>query len=132
MTQLPERLGLDLADALARYPEALAHFLQRVLAVGADPEAEPPDLPLLRGEHGQRTPYPDPEVRGQERLVGRGFGLVLQEVPELGVLADGRLERQRLPRGLQDEPHLPGRDPGPPGQVLRRGPAAPPAGPVPA
>ena len=39
VAQLAERLGLDLADALARDREALADFFERVLAAVADAEA---------------------------------------------------------------------------------------------
>src|SRR5438067_1824295 len=42
--QLAERLGFDLPDALARDREALADFLQRVLAAVADTEAHLDDL----------------------------------------------------------------------------------------
>src|SRR5262245_36888356 len=48
VAQLPERLGLDLADALARHLEALADLFERVLALFADAEPEPQDLLLLR------------------------------------------------------------------------------------
>ena len=39
VAQLPERLGLDLTDALARHRKALADLFQRVFAVRTDPEA---------------------------------------------------------------------------------------------
>ena len=39
MTQLAQRLRLDLAYPLARDREVLAHFLQRVFAAVADAEA---------------------------------------------------------------------------------------------
>src|SRR3990172_8240239 len=51
VAELPERLGLDLSDALARYIEFLPHFFQGV--VGILPDAEPPAkhlfLPLGEG-----------------------------------------------------------------------------------
>jgi len=37
--QLPQRLGLDLADALARHRELLADLFQRVVRIHADAEA---------------------------------------------------------------------------------------------
>jgi len=37
--QLPKRLGLDLADALARHRELLTDLFQRVVLVHADAEA---------------------------------------------------------------------------------------------
>ncbi len=40
MLQLPQRLCLNLPDAFAGHTELLAHFLQRVINVHADAEAE--------------------------------------------------------------------------------------------
>src|SRR5580765_1964953 len=55
VTQLPERFSLDLPDSLARNGEALADFLEGVLAFLADAEAQTQDLLLLGREHGQRA-----------------------------------------------------------------------------
>jgi hypothetical protein len=38
MPQLAERLGLDLADALACHIKVMAHFFQRMRRVHANPE----------------------------------------------------------------------------------------------
>src|SRR5437868_14364066 len=46
MLQLPDRLRLDLADALARHLEDPADLLQRVGVAGADPVAQLDDLAL--------------------------------------------------------------------------------------
>ena len=51
--QLAERLGFDLADALAGESEQLAHFLKRVLAAVFQPEADLDDLFLAWGERLQ-------------------------------------------------------------------------------
>src|ERR1700688_3995001 len=48
VAQLPERLGLDLPDALARDGEALSDLLQRVLAPVADAEPHLDHLFLAR------------------------------------------------------------------------------------
>ena len=53
MLQLPERLGLDLADALAGDRELLADLFQRVIGVHADAEAHAQHALLARGEAGQ-------------------------------------------------------------------------------
>src|SRR5260370_15587366 len=45
--ELPQRLGLDLANALARDVELLADLLERVLALAADTEPQPDYLLLL-------------------------------------------------------------------------------------
>jgi hypothetical protein len=46
--QLAERLGLDLADALARQLEALADLLEGQVAGRVDSEAHPQDLLFAR------------------------------------------------------------------------------------
>src|SRR2546427_7803326 len=124
VAQLPERLGRDLRDALARDREALADLLERVLALLADAEPEAQDLLLLGRKRGQRPLDLRRQVLVEERLVGRARGLVLEKVAELGVLADRRLERQRLPRRLENESYLLRRHAGPLGQLLRGGLAA--------
>src|SRR5438105_13299412 len=50
VTELAERLGLDLADALARDREVLPDLLQGVLAAVGQSEAQPQHLLLTRGE----------------------------------------------------------------------------------
>src|SRR5262245_42413766 len=112
MAELAERLGLDLPDALPRHREALADLLEGVLALLADAEAQPEDLLLLGRERGQRPLDLAREVLAQERVVRRPRALVLEEVTQFGVLADRRLQRERLPRRLEDEPDLFRRDAG--------------------
>src|SRR3546814_19899066 len=53
MLQLPQRLGLDLADAFAGDAELLADFLQRVIGVHADADAHAQDAFLAGGEGGE-------------------------------------------------------------------------------
>ena len=55
MAELAERLGFDLADALAGDREVLAHFLEGVLAAVGEPEAEAQHL-FLAGR--QRVEHP--------------------------------------------------------------------------
>src|SRR5690606_37625954 len=50
VTQLAQRLGLDLADPLAGDVELLADFLQRVVGAHLDAEAHPQHLRFERGE----------------------------------------------------------------------------------
>src|SRR5437879_13405346 len=50
VAQLAQRLGLDLADALAGDPEPLAHLFQRALAAVDQPEAQLQHAPLARRE----------------------------------------------------------------------------------
>ncbi len=48
--ELPQRLRLDLADALSGHAELLADFLERVVGVHADAEAHPQHTLLARGQ----------------------------------------------------------------------------------
>src|SRR5260370_1253727 len=106
MAQLAERLGLDLPDALTGDREALADLFERVLALFADAEPEAEDLLLLRRQRRQRALDLCSEVLTQQRVVRRARRLVLEEVAELAVLADRRLQRQRLARRLENQSHL--------------------------
>src|SRR6476646_11582709 len=57
MLELAQRLGLDLADALARHRELLADLFQRVVGVHADSEAHAQHALFAwrqRGEHARR------------------------------------------------------------------------------
>src|SRR5262249_10181446 len=96
--ELPERLRLDLTDALARHLEALAHLLESVLGAVADPEAHLDHALLARGERLQERVGLLLEVEVDHVLGGRHRGAVLDEVPEMRVLflPDRRLERDRL------------------------------------
>src|SRR3989337_2606855 len=51
VAQFPERLGLDLADALPGHLEVLPHLLERVVRLLADAEPHPQD-PFLPTRHG--------------------------------------------------------------------------------
>src|SRR5512133_202426 len=100
--ELPERLRLDLADALARHLEVLADLLERVVALLPDAEAHPEDLLLARGEGGEDLPGLLGQVHVDDRVRRGDERLVLDEVAEVAVLllADGRLEADRLLRDL--------------------------------
>src|SRR5215204_337806 len=56
VTQLAQRLRLDLADALASYFEVLSDFFERVVALLADAEAHAQNLFLARRERLQHLP----------------------------------------------------------------------------
>src|SRR5712675_509696 len=53
MAELPQRLRLDLADALPRHVEAHADLFEGVVRALPDAEAQPEHLLLPRGEGGQ-------------------------------------------------------------------------------
>ena len=94
MAQLAQRLGFDLADALARDVELFAHFLERVRLAVDQAEAHAEHL-LLAGRERFEHLF---ELFAQEGIAGLFGGLrgvvVLNEVAEVAVilLADRRLE----------------------------------------
>src|SRR5712691_683202 len=53
--QLSQRLGFNLADALARHRELLADLLQRVVGIHADAESHAKNALLARGERGEHA-----------------------------------------------------------------------------
>src|SRR5690242_17965299 len=108
MAQLPQRLRLDLADALARHRESRPDLLEGVVRALADAEAEAQDLLLARRERREDLPGLVLEVQAHDRLRRRDRRLVLDEVTEdrIVVLADRRFERDRLLRDLHDAPDL--------------------------
>ena len=102
-----------------------AHLLERVLAVLADAEAQAQDL-LLLGRQRARAPAPPECVRSWViRLsLGDSAPLSSRKSPSSESSPIGRLERERLARGLQDQPYLARGHAGALGQLLRRGLAA--------
>src|SRR6266540_1253628 len=120
--QLPQRLRLDLADALARHLEVLPDLLERVVALLADFEPHPEDLLLAGGEGGEHLPGLLREVHVDDRVGGGDERLVLDEVPEVAVLllADRGLEADGLLRDLEDLADLVERELHLLGDLLRR------------
>src|SRR4029079_19104609 len=112
MAELPQRLRLDLPDALARHVEARPDLFERMVGTLADPEAQAEDLLLARGERRQHAPGLIAQVDRDTRLDLRQHALVLDEVAEVAVLvlADRRLERDRLAADAENAPHLIGRE----------------------
>src|SRR5262245_40621087 len=108
MSELAQRLGFDLPDALARDGEVLADLLERVLAAVRETEAQPQHLLLARRERVQDLVGLLAQGEADDRLDGRDDLLVLDEITEMAVffLADRRLQRDRLLRDLEDLAHL--------------------------
>src|SRR5262249_54434263 len=124
--QLPSRLGLDLADALARHREPLADLFQRVVLVNADAEAHA-DYTLLAGrEQGERARGGLAQVRLDSGVDRQDRVLVLDEIAEVGILlvADRSFQRQRLLGDLEHLAHLLERHAALFGKLLGRGLAA--------
>src|SRR5690606_21179758 len=102
VAELGQRLGLDLADALAGEAEAAADLVERQRAVGVEAEPEREDLALAGREVGEEGPQVlalDGGDRGLERRLRRR---VLEQVAELvvPVLADGGRQRDEVGRRL--------------------------------
>src|SRR5436190_14816920 len=107
VTQLRQRLRLDLPDPLAGNPELLADLLQRPRVPVDQAEPQLDDLLLPVGQRVQdrvELLLQEDEGGGIDRYDGVA---VLDEVAEVGVLllTDRRLERDRLLRQLEDLAH---------------------------
>src|SRR6185436_9664296 len=102
----------DLPDALAGDREALADFLERVLAAVADAEAHLDDLLFARRERLEHRLGLFLQVQVDDRLGGGDHLAILDEVAQMRIFlfANRRLERDRLLRDLQDLPDLADRD----------------------
>ena len=103
MLELPERLRLDLADALARHRELLADFFERVVGVHADAEAHAQHAFLARRQRGQHPRRGLAQIGLDRGIHGQDRVLVLDEVAEMRILlvADRRFEADRLLGDLQ-------------------------------
>src|SRR6185437_12266861 len=106
--ELAQRLGLDLADALARHRELLADLLEGVVGVHADAEAHAQHALLARRERSQHPRRAFAQVALDRGLERDDRVLVLDEVAEMRILlvADRRLEADRLLGDLQYLAHL--------------------------
>src|SRR5665811_1508997 len=98
MLQLPERLGLDLPDALAGDRELLANLFQRVVGVHTDAEAHAQHALFARRQRSQHAGGSLAQVRLDGGVDRQDRFLVLDETTEMAVflVADRRFQRQRL------------------------------------
>src|SRR5262249_4457360 len=123
MPELAQRLGLDLADALARHRELLADLFQRVVLVHAQAEAHANYTLLARRERGERARRGLAQVRLDRGVDRQDRVLVLDEIAEVGILlvADRGFQRQRLFHYLEHFANLLERHPELLGKLLGRG-----------
>src|SRR5258705_6974175 len=106
--QLPQRLSLDLADALARHRELQADLFQGVVGIHAYAEAHAENALLARCDGSEHAGGGLAQI-GLNRGVDRQDRvLVLDEVAKTHILlvADWRLDGEWLPGKLEDFPHL--------------------------
>src|SRR5215510_11741794 len=122
MTQLAQRLRLDLPDAFARDREALAHFFERVLAAVADAKAHLDHFFLARRQRLQHRFGLFLQVQIDHRFGRRDDLAILDEVAKMRIflLANRRLERDRLLRDLQHLADLADRNVHALGDLFRR------------
>src|SRR5947207_4105150 len=94
MLELAQRLGLDLADALAGHRELLADLFQGVVGVHADAEAHAKDPLLARRERSEHARRGLAQVRLDRGVDRQNRVLVLDEIAEMRILlvADRGLE----------------------------------------
>src|SRR3989449_2286162 len=121
VTQLAQRLGLDLADAFARHAELTADFLQRAGAAVIQPKAQLQHLALTWGERLQDV-FQLLLEHGKRCRLGRGQGvLILDEIAQMTVFlfTDGRLQGDRLLGNLDDFAHTLHREAHRGGDLLR-------------
>src|SRR6185312_4571835 len=118
--QLAQRLGLDLADALAGDGEALADLFERVLAAVADAEAHLDHLLLARRQRLQHRLGLFLQIEVDHRFGRRDHLAIFDEVAQMRIFlfADRRLERDRLLCDLQHLADLGHRDVHPFGDLL--------------
>src|SRR5690349_12252846 len=122
VAELAQRLGFDLADALAGDREVLADLLERVLAAVADAEPHLDHLLLARRQRLEHRLGLLLEVEIDHRVRRRHHLAVFDEVAKMRILllADRRFERDRLLRDLEDLAHLRYRDVHALGDLFRR------------
>src|SRR5271170_3145439 len=102
MTQLAQRLGLDLTNSFAGDLEALADFFERMFGAVFEAEAHLDDALLARSQSAQNLRSVLLQVDA-DHGVGRRYGLaVFDEVAQVRILflSDRRFERDRLLRDL--------------------------------
>ncbi len=104
MLQLAQRLGFDLADALARDVELLAHFFQRVVGAHLDAEAHAQHLGFARGQAVEDVLDHVAQAGLHGRFDRRGVVAVLDEVAQVAVVvvANRRFHGDRLLGDLHD------------------------------
>src|SRR5437867_4484109 len=98
MTQLAQRLRLDLSNALAGHVELATHFFERARPSVFETEAELKHAALATGQTFQNALHLLLEQLVRRRVGRRERLVVGDEVTEVTVLffADRRLERDRL------------------------------------
>src|SRR5207253_11014211 len=95
MTELAQRLGLDLPDPFSGDGKILSDFFERVLAAVREAEAQPQDLFLAGRERVEDLVRLLAQGQADDRLDGRDDLLVLYKIAEVTVLflSDGCFQR---------------------------------------
>ena len=85
MPQLPQRLGLNLPDALTSDGKRLAHFLECMLAAVVQPKAHLDNLFFARREGLEHRRRLFLKVQVNDRVRGRHNSLVLDEIAQMRI-----------------------------------------------
>src|SRR6185437_11333261 len=108
VTQLAQRLALNLPDAFARNLKALAHFFQRTFGAVFQAKTHPDDLLLTRVEGPQNFRCLLLQIHADHCIRGGHTVGVLEEVnqPRAFIFPDRCLERDWLLRDFLCSPNL--------------------------
>src|SRR5262245_33518341 len=106
--ELPQRLRLDLTDALAGHRELMADLLQRVVGAYANAKAHAQHAFLARGEGGEHSGRGLAQVRLDRGVDRQHRVLVLNEIAEVRILlvANWGFERDRFLGDFQAPAYL--------------------------
>src|SRR5271168_4324779 len=102
MTQLAQRFGFDLADALARYRKNLAYFFERVFIAIVQTKTHLDDSLFAWSERPQHRGNLILQIEFDSGVRGRQDRLILDEIPQMRIsrFSNGSLERHRYLRNF--------------------------------
>ncbi len=108
-SQLLQRGGFDLTNALARQVERLAHFLERLPGAAVHSKAEAQKLLFARGQMFEQRSSLDVHALARQLFVRRGRSLIGHEVTKLAtvaVVAQRGLQAKRFAHKPPNGPNL--------------------------
>src|SRR5574341_817827 len=108
MAQFAQRLGFDLTNTFARHLKVLTDLFECVIRGFPNPEPFSKHFFFSRRQGFQRAVDLALQVIANRRFQGRDRLLVFDEITQMTVFlfSDRGFERDRLPRDLQNLPHL--------------------------
>src|SRR5438270_5955515 len=108
MSQFPQRLGFDLADAFARNRKRLPDFFERMLAAVLKPKSHLDYFFFARNQRAQDLSRLVIQVHVEHRLGRRDHAAIFNEVDQVRIFlfANRRFQGDRLLRDLQHLAHF--------------------------